>query len=272
MSRIAVIGDFMRDIWWLAEPRGASQDSGCSRYNITQRLDMPGGAGNVAHNLCLMDNDVVTLGNNRYPCERIEKHRLLCDDIQVVRWDLHDYADPIGPLEYSRLDWPSFDGIVISDYAKGSVGTDVIDHIAHHTVGPVFIDSKQGPAPFTAINRKRIVFIPNHLEHEAHLELYNTYDTVIVKEGPHGCTLMDRGQSVCSCPAMTATPLSTCGAGDVVVAAIVTGMLRYRMGPGPRLLTYAMTITGESLNASRYTCQVHTPLPAQAEGETLSIN
>lgn len=259
MPRVAVLGDFMRDIWWIAEPHGVSQDSGCLRYVATQRLTFPGGAGNVAHNLLVLGCTPITLGNNVYDARLIKKYRLCSpgpDYPQVFRWDYNDSAEPIPLSELRSINWESLTGVVISDYAKGSIDASVIDYVARNSVGPVIIDSKQGPAPFSPINAKRIIFVPNHLEYEAHKDTYDTYENVVVKEGPRGCSLVDRGRHVCSCPAYAAAPLSTCGAGDVTVAALTDGLLRHRLGPGPQLLAYAMRRTGEALNASRYTCQI----------------
>ena len=259
--RIVVIGDYMTDIWWCVTPQGASQDSGCPRYGAGDVIEMPGGAGNVAKNLSLMGAEVLQIGESTPKSHRNCKHRLYTVEnrTQVVRWDENDYSEPIYTTELGQI--LDFDPhlIIISDYAKGAVTNEVVQWLLTRTRTPLFVDTKRGPRQYTAFTDRELVLFPNMPEYLAEEELYNTFPSVLLKKGRLGAELLDRGRKVAEAPATCPHPKSTCGAGDIVIA--TTAYLAAQQSPvvldrGQANLEHIMTIVGESIDASNFTCQI----------------
>lgn len=253
MAKIIVAGDYMTDVWWVAQRTGTSQDSGCPRYGIYNAYEYPGGAGNVAHNLEVLGNEVLRVGIGSL----IRKHRLV-DDVtgaQIIRWDECDYALPIYAWPRVGFD----DAIVLSDYAKGALTDGLIDYICNETDAPLFIDSKRGPSQYSNFNPERLIFFPNISEYTDRRKEYDKCYMVVVKMGPLGVMVVKYGEKICESPAQMIGPGSLCGAGDVVIAAVTHRYMNTSdtLDRGQStILDYAMKVVGEAIHASKYTCQI----------------
>ena len=259
MAKIAVIGDYMTDIWWCVSGKGTSQDSGCSRFGVGSVIEMDGGAGNVAKNLEKLGNTVLRLGYNPHSRFQNKKHRLYDTKTrtQIVRWDDNDYSEPLYTEDLRPLLDFQPDAIVISDYGKGAVTNEVVRWLQTNTRCPVYVDTKRGPEPYVAFTDRELVFFPNQLEYTAHKDLYNQFPVVFLKKGRFGAVILEYGVQTAESPATCPHPKSTCGAGDVTIAvAVHLATLSSGLDRGQSNLENIMNIVGESIDASSFTCQV----------------
>ena len=165
-------------------------------YTKEERLGM---AHNVANNLRVLGADV-TLSvprdlsrKIRYIDKRTGSHLLRVD---------HDVnCEPYIPTQYHK-----FDAIVISDYDKGYLTTEVIRTIRNNFAGSMYMDTKKTDlAKFNGIKLKI-----NDLEYRRAISLNDDY---VVTHGAKGCSY--KGKSY---PAEQIEVVDVCGAGDVFLA------------------------------------------------------
>jgi D-beta-D-heptose 7-phosphate kinase/D-beta-D-heptose 1-phosphate adenosyltransferase len=124
----------------------------------------------------------------------------------IMRLDQDSVSEPITldteiPIIY--------DAVVISDYNKGSVTYELIDHINNNFVGPVFIDTKKTDLA----KMGRAVVKINSTENSLATTLCNN---LIVTMGKYGCRYKDNIY-----PAPVVEVADVCGAGDTFLAALV---------------------------------------------------
>jgi D-beta-D-heptose 7-phosphate kinase/D-beta-D-heptose 1-phosphate adenosyltransferase len=132
---------------------------------------------------------------------------------QIMRFD-HDTASvPLTVNNIKKLDWDDSDAVVISDYNKGFVSTELITHIAQCFTGPVFIDTKK--TNFSSFGSAFVKI--NELESTKATALT---ESTIVTLGSKGA----RFQSVVY-PAPAVTVVDVTGAGDTFIAALTVSYL-----------------------------------------------
>jgi D-beta-D-heptose 7-phosphate kinase/D-beta-D-heptose 1-phosphate adenosyltransferase len=107
---------------------------------IVDTMTVPGMAANVHRNLEQLgiDADFITndavIKKTRYIDKRSGQHLLRVDDEpNIVHWSGRIHLSPIG----------SYDAIIISDYNKGFLRYEDIQHIINQVTCPVFIDTKK---------------------------------------------------------------------------------------------------------------------------------
>ena len=130
--RVAVVGDFMKDIYHIGEAVGLSAEVPIPVVKVRKTLCFPGGAGNVARNLGELGVETLWFGGGGEPV----KHRLMVGDHQIARWDENDVCTPVMGLERLR----EVDAIVVADYGKGSIDKYTIEAIRKTQGIPVFVD------------------------------------------------------------------------------------------------------------------------------------
>lgn len=230
--KILLLGDAMRDVYHIGRvERMSPEDLTIPVVRITESHIFPGGAANVRANLLALGVEVVAeYGRHGTPAWSVlpEKHRLFDGPKQLVRWDEYDSVGPV-------LSWPEgpYDGVVLSDYGKGSVTPWLISAVAKLGL-PTFIDTKRSPRDFEEI--RSATHFPNNAEYDRWLEEYALQDDVVHKRGPDGARRMCCGLTKQTCPSMVRRVVSVSGAGDTVLAAYVVAKLRGDIDP----LRYAM--------------------------------
>lgn len=220
---IAVFGDEFRDRYWLGTTTRISPEAPIPVVKITTTHEFPGGAGNVMANLLALGASVIGSGPaySKLPV----KNRLCIGDYQLARWDENDVIPEanIEPIKNFRAD-----GVIVSDYGKGSITYAVIEAIAELNL-PTFIDTKRSPRDFDVVQNP--IFFPNFKEYLEHLDDYRIQPDVILKRGEHGIEHMQFGMQNEYLPAWAEKVVSVCGAGDTVIAAYAYAVLTNDKAP-----------------------------------------
>ena len=172
--RILVVGDLMLDRYILGEVERISPEAPVPVLRHAQRYERPGGAANVAMNLAglgcqaflagfwgadgernelaslLEQARVDTTGVVTSSLPTISKTRIVARTQQLLRLDVES-QNPIPAEELARLEARATElvtkvhAVILSDYAKGSLTTEVctaILHAAHAAGVPVLVDPK----------------------------------------------------------------------------------------------------------------------------------
>ena len=162
--KILLIGDFMIDHYIIGTSNRMSPEAPVPVVVPEQEYSIPGGAGNVAMNLCLMGADVTCVGcigndswgkkllsileNEGINIEAINiidnhpttlKQRIYSDGKQVARLDTEKIID-WQPNSEMKHDYSDYDIIILSDYNKG-----VLNHpwFSMNNLDNVIVDPKK---------------------------------------------------------------------------------------------------------------------------------
>lgn len=207
--KILVIGEAMIDRYWIGDTSRISPEAPVPVVRITQKFDLPGGAGNVVANLEALGADVQA----RFHGGRPIKNRLMVGNEQLARWDENDscYQTEWIPILESNIN--RYAGIIISDYGKGGFATTTrVEMMLQDYTGPIFIDTKQEPRKFMSL-AKRATYFPNRVEFTQYETLYKGLD-YILKKGADGLEYQDFKYS-----SRVKHLVSVSGAGDTIIAA-----------------------------------------------------
>lgn len=221
--KIIVAGDAMRDIYHLGTiTRLNPENPAVPLVRVLQTEEFPGGAGNVAENLRELGVETRTVFGGR----TIEKHRVIHTQTYNVlfRFDVGDFLEPAIRIPHIECD-----GLIISDYQKGSIDSKTITFLARESY-KTFIDTKGPPTLFEGIPWP-VCFFPNGDEYEKYKREYDQIigqgkSAVLVTKGCWGAKLYFAGKEVLF-PAQTNAPKNPCGAGDTVVAAFTFAYLTF---------------------------------------------
>lgn len=243
-ARILVYGDLILDHYIWGKVNRISPEAPVVVVEVTEESKRPGGAGNVANNLAALgakpvicgvvgddesgrslltlldymqaDIDGVMVDRSR---PTTVKTRVIASAQQVVRVD-REIIQPLSPT-YSEGLAASFEsklascqGVIISDYAKGTIGKYLFDRIETlHQAGkigwgskPLLIDPK---SPNYPLYRRATVIKPNRKEAEeavglkiadrpsavaAGEKLLSLWDSdmILITLGEHGMVLVSR--------------------------------------------------------------------------------
>lgn len=267
--RIAVIGDIMLDSYYFGEVNRISPEAPVPVNRVLREKYNLGGAANVANNLALLNTKVFVGGvigsddnKNRVLklmhdvnidtsglCENVErktitKLRVIGSHQQMLRLDFEDINVLTNQEENYLQQWlqglltSGLDGIIISDYAKGTCTANFCQWIitrAKENNIPVLVDPKgfhwekyQG-ADFITPNVKEMgeaVAIDLRNEDEkifvAAYEALNKYNlqNIIVTRSEKGITGVDKNK-VWHVEATAREVFDVSGAGDTVAAVLL---------------------------------------------------
>ena len=204
-ARILVVGDIMLDRYWFGEVERISPEAPVPVFVPTYQEERDGMAGNVFNNLETLGCDVNYLFG-----ETSKKTRLIDQRSrqQIARIDNDVQSEPIR----FETAIPTYDAIVISDYAKGTVDYTLIQDILQEVTCPVFIDTK-----LTELDRMQGAWVKvNELEYS---KLKSECAGLIVTRGAEGADVMHPHSIHCSAPAVEVADVT--GAGDTFLAALV---------------------------------------------------
>lgn len=247
--RALVIGDAMRDTYYVGRfGRINPERSSTPLLSVVSKKTYPGGAANVASNLKALGVQVYEL----YGAGSILKTRL-CDEQGVVyRFDEDNDLEPVNPSLLPSVD---FDFVVVSDYAKGSVTPELAPQLQERYTCPIYVDTKASPSPWTPFAR---CLFPNTREYKERKFEYSGSKMVMVKRGADGATLMRLGSHVIGTVAVPrgVTAVSTCGAGDTVLAAFAYAEAKLKPATDAFVLAcarFSMAMAAVSVS-SAFTC------------------
>lgn len=138
--KILLIGDSCIDEYQYGTIERLSPEAPVPVFKLIDKISLPGMAANVRENFRALGVSTLFISS-----DKSTKTRLI--DIKskqhVVRIDDDKILDT--PLEFSAID-PAMlevDAIVISDYNKGLVSYELIEHLREAYIGPIFIDTKK---------------------------------------------------------------------------------------------------------------------------------
>lgn len=174
-KNILVIGDIILDAYIFGTVDRISQEAPVPIVSIAEKNFKPGGAANVALNLSGLGANVQLIGltGSGVNCDELQecfeknnninlhlvkdegrptsvKTRIIADGKQVVRLD-DEATNEINQIHKEKLksvfdaNSKNIDGIIIEDYNKGTLSSDVIIHIidsASKNSIPVYVDPK----------------------------------------------------------------------------------------------------------------------------------
>ena len=174
-KNVLVIGDIILDAYILGTVDRISQEAPVPIVSIAEKNFKPGGAANVALNLSGLGANVQLIGltgsgincnelqkcfekNNNINLHLVKdegrltsvKTRIIADGKQVVRLD-DEATNEINQIHKEKLksifdaNSKKIDGIIIEDYNKGTLSSDLILHIidsASKNSIPVYVDPK----------------------------------------------------------------------------------------------------------------------------------
>jgi D-glycero-beta-D-manno-heptose-7-phosphate kinase len=265
-KKILVYGDIILDRYIFGQVERISPEAPVPVVKVSSEESRLGGAGNVAANIDRLGAGGLLLGvigddgfaaeikrikktNNlvlQDPQNRtITKTRIISQRQQIVRVD-REGKIVLGAALMDRLmdviDKARIDGIIVSDYAKGTVSGPVMDILKKKAAGsgiPLIVDPKP---PHFALYRDVTGITPNLKEAEemtgkkidsdadAVLALqhirrkFRTRFTLITRGG-HGISAAAKGGKIFHLPAFSHEVFDVTGAGDTVVAVLTLALV-----------------------------------------------
>lgn len=262
-----VVGDLMIDKYILGEVKRISPEAPVPVLKVSSKKYNPGGAGNVATNIAGLNSDVTVVGytgddeslallkndfsrmniklrNELWDRSTITKTRLVSGQQQIARIDEEESITPEDYIKVkllnsvSEIDFSLFQGIVLSDYAKGVCDKEICQRIiakADEKGIPVIVDPKGSDwekykgATILTPNLKELSDvlgrdIPNNdteIEKagKSLLEEYRIANLIITRS-EKGMTLVNKG-AIEHFPTMAKDVFDVSGAGDTVVAGVI---------------------------------------------------
>lgn len=260
--RIMVVGDLMLDEWIWGTVTRISPEAPVPVVAVADHSFTLGGAGNVANNLRALRANVVfagTVGNDAFAAhvrtllanEQVDdsgvftlldrpttrKTRIVAHSQQVVRADWESTAtfdadDRRRLAAFVRERAAGCDAVIISDYAKGLLGRDIVEAACECSL--VLADPKpQNIALFAGIT----CVAPNAAEastitgidiaddatlERAGVRLLEMLECryAVITRGEHGMALFGSGGERLQIPSVARTVYDVSGAGDTVIAVL----------------------------------------------------
>lgn len=213
---ILLIGDSCTDEYKIGTVSRLSPEAPVPIIKYIDSKIVPGMAANVRKNLITLglEPDFVTndaqILKTRYIDQRSGQHLLRVDsEPYVPPWDQQS-SHPIN----------QYDAIVISDYNKGFLTYENIEHIINSTTAPIFIDTKK---------QDLIRFDTDHVYVKINESEYNAKSSVpknlIVTLGHKGAMLKTYNLTEKLYPTNTVEVVDVCGCGDTFLAALTFNYL-----------------------------------------------
>ena len=263
-KKILVIGDLILDRYIWGKVDRISPEAPVPVVKVTDENVLLGGAANVANNIVALGGHATIIGiagldrggeflgkmltESGIRCEGIlwgsrpttVKTRVIAHSQQVVRFDREDRDRVDGKVLKSLLNFirsalPEHDAVVISDYRKGVVSSELVREILRHSRTRntfVSVDPKIGH--FHCYKNVSLI-TPNVMEASTasgieikdEKSLINagrkllkklSCDAVLITRGEHGMSLFEKDK-VLHVPTVARNVYDVTGAGDTVIAA-----------------------------------------------------
>jgi D-beta-D-heptose 7-phosphate kinase/D-beta-D-heptose 1-phosphate adenosyltransferase len=271
-ARVLVLGDVMADHYVWGDVARISPEAPVPVVRVRREELRLGGAANVANNLRALGAKVALCGvigddeTGRQLRRRLwdiqvddacvladperrttVKARVIAQHQQVTRvdWESDGQLQPRERrriLDYLAAQMPKTDAVIVSDYAKGLIGKELLDglrRLAAKRRTPVAVDPKIRNMPFY---RGFTTMTPNHHEtgemlgvrlpntneavHPAGRKLRKKLrlDSLVVTRGEEGMTLFFGEDEALDLPTVAREVYDVTGAGDTVIAALTCGL------------------------------------------------
>ena len=209
--KILIFGESCKDIFHYGICERLCPAAPVPVFKSIELNENGGMAMNVYNNIMAMgiSCDIVTNKN----WQNITKTRFVEKRSNYMFMRLDENDDEYGECEISNVDFSAYDAVIVSDYNKGFMSTDLMREISrNHNL--VFLDSKKKLGDWC----KNFSFIKiNNLEFKNNLDNIGSElkRKMIITQGPNGCIYQNRHYSV---PLVEIRDLS--GAGDTFLAGL----------------------------------------------------
>ena len=289
---VLVVGDIILDQYIHGDTHRISPEAPVPVVKIEMTEERPGGAANAAMNVAALGANVQLLGvtgadaaanrlqnllaaasvdchfvrQEQFPT--ITKQRILSQHQQLLRLDYENLAQKLE-LEELRVTYEkqlkSADIVILSDYAKGSLGRcqQLIELAKTHSV-PVLVDPKS--SDFSLYHSASII-TPNLKEFEAivgrchsdeelvekgqQLCVKHNLTALLVTRGEQGMTMITADDQVLHLKAETHEVYDVTGAGDTVIATLATALAcGYSLSQAVTFANSAASLVVEKLGAA----------------------
>lgn len=232
--RVAVLGDFVADVFIYGEISRISREAPVLILNQRETQLVPGGGANAVYNLHALGATplpVGIVGNDPDGLQLVQFFRKLGIDTRGIRVDkswktptktrilagaVHSQRQQIvrldsgGPLHRVRKlgsKLPACDALIVSDYGYGTITPELVSRIRHNGI-PATIDSRFAIKRFTGMTAAT----PNESEVETALEIHIGNDAgklewagrtllrklkhqaIVITRGKDGMALFERGK------------------------------------------------------------------------------
>lgn len=304
-KRILVCGDVILDRYVFGKMERISPEAPVPIIKVEREEFRLGGAGNVAANIDRLEASSLLLGllgddaaaaeifrlkaegNACYRdpnCSTVIKTRFISQRQQVLRVDREV---PLAPGESalahlrSVLQRERFDGIIVSDYAKGTVGPEVMKELLESGL-PVLVDPKpaqaslyRGVAGLTPNLREAREMTGIGLNDEndilralRRLRRRFALSFAVITRGEDGISALDGKGKLYHLPAFSHEVFDVSGAGDTVTAVLMLALAAgASLGEAVALANGAASLVVERVGA----CQV-SPLELKNRMRQLSLS
>jgi D-beta-D-heptose 7-phosphate kinase/D-beta-D-heptose 1-phosphate adenosyltransferase len=213
---VLLIGDSCTDRYNIGIVDRISPEAPVPILKIIETYDVPGMALNVDMNLKNLgiNADFITNSEENIKCRYIDKrsgqHLIRIDnDPPISQWDTFCPFLPLG----------EYNAIVVSDYNKGFLSYENIEHIIRSASGPVFIDTKK-----TDLKRFSASWVYLKINESEYKNLSSIPMNLIVTLGSRGAIF----KNMCCedlFPTSSVEVVDVCGAGDTFLAALTAQFL-----------------------------------------------
>jgi len=227
-SKILVIGDTCLDVYHYGRCDRISPEAPVPVFQTLKKETRSGMASNVVNNLLGLENEIDVIVNkqtivkNRYVDDRTKQHLLRVDEGETKK------VEELSKERINEIDLSKYDAIVISDYNKGFLSYDGIEHFLENVYNfdpdlPVFIDTKKKSLSTFDAHSNCIIKINQH-EFEQLDESTCYACELIVTLGSSGAWLVSTNNHY---EAEKTEVFDVCGAGDTFLSGLVTGYLSF---------------------------------------------
>ena len=216
---ILVIGESCLDIFTYGECKRLCPEAPVPVFNSTYKVENGGMAYNVYRNLLALNVECCLNTNTNY--RQITKTRFVDEKTNHMFMRLDENDKSFENCKVKKINFSSYDAVIVSDYNKGYLTKDDIEYIGkEHPL--VFLDTKKILGSWC----KNINFIKINLdefERTKHILNEEISDKLIITMGGSGA----RHKEIIY-PVPEVEIKDTSGAGDTFVAALVTEFIKNR--------------------------------------------
>lgn len=212
--KVFLLGDNCIDEYHWGTVDRISPEAPVPVVNYMHSETKPGMVGNVERNLINLGIDVTLVASKPGIKTRIIDAK---SKQQLLRIDRDQISMPLQIADVNAIDLSVFDAIVISDYNKGFINTQLISYLRKSYVGPIFLDTKkQDLAQFYGIYVKI-----NEFEYKLRTSIN---DKLIVTLGERGAMYKRHdAEQLFKVPKIEV--IDVCGAGDTFLSALTYNFL-----------------------------------------------
>ena len=137
---ILVIGESCMDVFHYGECERLCPEAPVPVFNSTRTVENGGMAMNVYNNIKQLGGDVEILTNKDW--EDIKKTRFVEEKSNHMFMRVDEKDNTYGQLSLKMLNFNLYDAIIVSDYNKGYLSTEILKQISNsHSL--TFLDTKK---------------------------------------------------------------------------------------------------------------------------------